>query len=48
MKEKQLEQEGSLGTTDLNLTKKLGKKQSCLIALKSIVIILLASLGKKR
>lgn len=47
MKAKQLEQEGNLGTTDLNITKNLGEKQSCLIALKSIVIILLTLFGKK-
>lgn len=46
MKSKQLEQEGNLGTTDLNITTKLAEKQSHLLALKNIVTVLLALFSK--
>lgn len=45
-KAKQLEQEGNSGTTDKY--NNLSEKQSCLIALKSTVIILMASPVKKK
>lgn len=46
MKAKQLEQEGNLGTTDLNITTKLVEKQSHLLALESIDIVLMALFNK--